>query len=140
MPCFKSTLEYFCTSFYLPIFLQSTPINFEATPCITAASPAGVTVPLPQPVWDPYLNAWQPCLEPEACLPFPVNTSALTPLSESSSTAVVKVPILYTIAPFLRTAFNRFLIFSGPARSSPSPSSLTQGLQPYLDGSFNNGL
>lgn len=71
--------------------LQSTPINLEATPFIAAASPAGSSVPLPQMVWDPQLNAWQPCLEQETGLPSSVNTSALTPLSESSSSAAVKV-------------------------------------------------
>lgn len=63
-----------------------TPLNCEATPFITSASPG---IGIPQLVWDPLLSVWQPCLDEHGSSS--ANLSALTPLSESSSTNQAKV-------------------------------------------------
>lgn len=64
-----------------------TPINLEATPFIASASP-GMSVGLAQSTWDPLLGVWQPCLDELGSTS--ANLSALTPLSESSSTTLAK--------------------------------------------------
>lgn len=64
-----------------------TPLNLEATPFIASASP-GISIGLPQGIWDPLLGVWQPCLDEMGSSS--ANLSALTPLSESSSTTLAK--------------------------------------------------
>jgi len=66
-----------------------TPVNFDNTPFIALASPS-FPVGAPQVSWDPILGSWQPCQDETGPL---VSATALTPLSESSSTPIVKVSI-----------------------------------------------
>ena len=65
-----------------------TPVNFEATPFLGVTGSPGYPSVIPPVFWDPLLGTWQPY--PEENCP-PTNPTALTPLSESSSTAVNKV-------------------------------------------------
>lgn len=64
-----------------------TPLNLEPTSFIAATSP-GFTIGLPPVVWDPVLGDWRPC--PDELGSSSANLSALTPLSESSSTNLAK--------------------------------------------------
>ena len=66
-----------------------TPVNFDNTPFIALASPS-FPVGAPQVSWDPILGSWQPCQDETGPL---VSATVLTPLSESSSTPIVKVSI-----------------------------------------------
>ena len=80
-------MKYFHLLFFFFVIIQMTPLNMESTPFIASASP-GLSMGLPQVVWDPLLGQWQPCTDEVASSS--VNLSALTPLSESSSTTLAK--------------------------------------------------
>ena len=75
-----------------------TPVNFEATPFLgmTGSPSSGYpsSVMPPHVFWDPLLGTWQPYSE-ETCPP--TNPTVLTPLSESSSSALNKVRIFQQI-------------------------------------------
>lgn len=77
-----------------------TPFDCEATPFLASASP-GYSIGLPQVIWDPVLGVWQPCSDELGSSS--ANLSALTPLSETSSTNQAKVsnepPLLHLVIP-----------------------------------------
>lgn len=99
-----------------------TPLNLEATPFIASASP-GLSIGLPQVIWDPVLGVWQPCSDELGTSS--ANLSALTPLSESSSTTLAK-PVNALI--FQLSCIFHSVNFLDFLRASSSSSSHTKRL------------